>query len=346
MTTIGWIISLTMLVFGLIAGYFAGRHSQPRPSTLENEGVARDALAYQISKELAPLNQTLHAIDARVGQMDAAQKHQLDWVISELGLSQKTGREVLAATQKLDTALRSSPTRGSWGELSLRRVLEMSGLTNRIDFLEQMQVGTARPDVVVNLPGGGALVIDAKVPLDAYLKAIDEEDPSALRAHASAVRSHVNQLANRRYSEVIAGSLDLVVLYMPSEALISASLEADPTLFEDALQKGIIVAGPSALHTLLRVVGYAWAKDSLEQDARDILELGRTLTERINVLGEHLGKLGSSLQSAVDNYNRTVGSFETRLGVTAINIASLEHSIKPAPQPIDKATRRLPPPQE
>ncbi|MDO5034271.1 MAG: DNA recombination protein RmuC [Actinomycetaceae bacterium] len=343
MTTTGWIISLITLVAGLVVGYFAG-FLAAKGAREASSGVDKDALAYQVSKELAPLNEALHALDSRVGRMDTAQKHHLDWVISELGMSQQTGREVLAATQKLDTALRGAPTRGSWGELSLRRVLEMSGLAKHIDFDEQVRLGGARPDVVVNLPGDGALVIDSKVPLDAYMRSFDDEELRAenLKAHSRAVRSHVNQLANRKYADIVPGSLDVVVLYMPSEALIGASLEADPQLFDDAIDKGIVIAGPSALHTLLRVVGYAWSKDSLEQDAREILQLGRTLAERINLLSTHLAKLGDSLRQTVVNYNSAVGSFEKRLAVTARNISSIERSINSPIEPIDHAVRQVP----
>lgn len=339
MTTTGWIISIVMLLVGLTGGYLAGRGSTSGHQERRQDDVEREALAYQVSRELAPMNQALRDLEGRVGKMDTAHKHQMDWLISELGSSQQTEREVLAATQRLDTALRTSPKRGTWGELSLRRVLEMSGLTRHIDFTEQLHTGSARPDVVVHLPGDGALVIDAKVPIDAYLRSFDDEGVD-LRAHSKAVRSHVNQLANRRYTDVIAGSLDIVLLYMPSEALTSASFEADPNLFEDAVNKGILIVGPSSLLTLLRVIEYAWSRDSLEQDAREILELGRTLADRINMMSEHLGKLGDSLAQTVRNYNLAIGSFEKRLTVTARNIKSLEHSLKPAPSPIDTAVRK------
>lgn len=347
MTTTGWIVSIVFLLVGLVAGYFAGAYSGKVPAT--DQATQRDALAHQIATELMPLNQALSTLDTKVAKMDTAQQGQMGWLIQQLQNSQQIDREILSATQGLDTALRQSPKRGTWGEVSLRRVLEMSGLTRHIDFAEQVRVnsGSARPDVVVNLPGKAALVIDAKVPLDAYLRSFDDEGDSTIEMaqHVRAVRAHVNQLANRKYSDLVEGSLDAVILFMPSEALVSSSFDADPTLFEDALEKGIIIAGPSTLHALMQSIGHVWAQQSLEQDAQELLSLGRTLVDRINVLGGHLTKLGESLRQTVANYNRAVGSFEQRLAVSARQINSFERSVKPSPDQLEDNVR-IPTPEE
>ncbi|MDO5049461.1 MAG: DNA recombination protein RmuC [Actinomycetaceae bacterium] len=341
MTTTGWILSIAFLMVGLVAGYFAGLGS--RTKTTDNQEIQRDAIAHQLSTGLEPVANILTTLDNKIGQMDVAQKNQLGWVIQQLQQSQQVERDVLEATKNLDTALRQAPKRGTWGEVSLRRVLEMSGLTKHIDFGEQVRTarGLARPDVVVQLPGKAALVIDAKVPLDAYLRSFDDETDTtqAMSDHVRAVRTHINQLASRKYSDVVEGALDAVILYMPSEALIAASFDADPNLFDQAMSKGIIVAGPSSLHTLLRAVGHVWSQQSLEQDAQEILTLGRTLVDRINILGEHLTKLGDTLRQTVANYNRTVGSFEQRLAVSARSINSFERSVKPSPDLLDEAVR-------
>ena len=347
MTTTGWILSIVFLLVGLVAGYFAGMGGRSKPEV--DEATQREALAYQISNELAPVNKALMMLDSKVGQMFVAQKNQLGWVIQQLQQSQQVERDVLEATQNLDTALRQSPKRGRWGEVSLQRILEMSGLTRHIDFYEQVrtnsqeqsQAGKARPDAVVQLPGKAALVIDAKVPLDAYLRSMEDEEraPQEMAKHVEAVRRHVNELSKRKYSDVVQGSLDAVILFMPTEALIAASFDASPDLFDQAMDKGVIIVGPTALHTLLRAVGHVWSQQSLEEDAQEVLALGRTLVDRINILGEHLGKLGDSLRQTVSNYNRAVGSFETRLAVSARQINSFESVVRDSPERLDEAVR-------
>lgn len=341
MTTTGWILSILLLLVGLVAGYFAGLDGRKKPQV--DEATQREALAYQISNELAPVNEALSLLGNKVGQMDAGQRKHLDWVIHQLQQSQQVEREVLEATQNLDTALRQSPKRGTWGEVSLQRVLEMSGLTRHIDFYEQVRTnsGKARPDAVVRLPGKAALVIDAKVPLDAYLRSFEDEEFASLEMnkHVEAVRRHINDLSKRSYSDIVEGALQAVILFMPSEALVAASFDASPQLLDDAMDKGVIVVGPTALHTLLRAVSHVWSQQSLEQDAQEILDLGRTLVDRINILGGHLGKLGDSLRQTVANYNRAIGSFEQRLAVSARNINSFERVVKDAPEQLEEAVR-------
>lgn len=341
MTTTGWILSILLLLVGLVAGYFAGLDGRKKPEV--DEATQREALAYQISNELAPVNEALSLLGNKVGQMDAGQRKHLDWVIHQLQQSQQVEREVLEATQNLDTALRQSPKRGTWGEVSLQRVLEMSGLTRHIDFYEQVRTnsGKARPDAVVRLPGKAALVIDAKVPLDAYLRSFEDEEFASLEMnkHVEAVRRHINDLSKRSYSDIVEGALQAVILFMPSEALVAASFDASPQLLDDAMDKGVIVVGPTALHTLLRAVSHVWSQQSLEQDVQEILDLGRTLVDRINILGGHLGKLGDSLRQTVANYNRAIGSFEQRLAVSARNINSFERVVKDAPDQLEEAVR-------
>lgn len=267
--------------------------------------------------------------------MDAQQRENLAGLRSQLVSAQQVDQQILQATLGLDSALRNTSKRGTWGEASLRRVLEMSGLTKHIDFAEQVSLDTevdesgAIPDVVVYLPNNAALIIDAKVPLDAYLQVKNLEDTAQLKSHALAVQRHVTVLAKRQYAQKLTKSVDSVILFMPSEALVSASLEADPTLFEKALQQGVIVVGPAGLMALLRSVGHLWARQSLAEDAQQILKLGTTLTTRLNKLSSLLADLGKSLSNTVKSYNQVIASFEGRFKTTVRNISALETSVEP-----------------
>src|SRR5690606_35896871 len=251
--------------------------------------------------------------------------------------------ELRATTATLAGALRSGTARGQWGEVQLRRIVEAAGMLRHVDFLEQPTLASlpgagpdaaGRPDVVVRLPEGKTLVIDAKVPFDSYLEAsaiTAVNDPAAadrrarlLAAHARALRSHVDALGARRYAEHLSGSPELVVMFVPAEGLLSAALEEDPALLEHAFRQGVAPAGPSSLFALLRTTASVWASASVTEDARRLLELGRTLYERLGTVAGHVGQLGRTLESAVQHYNRLVGSVESRLLVTARGFDGLD----------------------
>ncbi|MDO5719489.1 MAG: DNA recombination protein RmuC [Actinomycetaceae bacterium] len=344
MSTIAWIFSTVTLLLGIIAGYAFGLRSGRNT----NSGVSASdsaAFAQQVATQLAPVRDVLGQLDTRVHRLGSNQSSQLSTLTEQMRQNQIVDQLILESTQGLDSALRQSPKRGTWGEVSLRRVLEMSGLTRHIDFSEQVRAngGAARPDVVIRLPGDAALVIDAKVPLDAYLRASEDDERAGafMAEHARAVRGHIRALAQRDYAHVIDGAVDSVLLFMPSEALISASFDEDPTLFEDALARGIIIVGPAGLMTLMRSVGNLWSRQYVTEDAHEILTLGRTLVERINVLGGHLGNLGNALTTAIEQFNATVGSFDQRLVVTTRKIASFEHDVNDPPSALEAATRRV-----
>lgn len=232
-------------------------------------------------------------------------------------------------TRSLATALRKPQVRGRWGELHLRRAVELAGLVDRCDFSEQVRLddGAQRPDLVVHLAGGRSVVVDAKVPLDAFLDATSAEDDEArdahLRRHARQLRTHADALASKRYWRSLPGTPEFVVLFVPAESFLSAALEADGSLLEHAADQRVVLATPTTLIALLRTVAQGWTHEALADRAREIHELGRELHERLGTLGGHVDRLGRALGSAVASYNSAVGSLEGRVLVTARRFTEL-----------------------
>ncbi|TIC81719.1 DNA recombination protein RmuC [Nocardioides sp. GY 10127] len=226
-------------------------------------------------------------------------------------------------TSSLATALRKPQVRGRWGELHLRRAVELAGLVDRVDFSEQVRLadGALRPDLVVHLVGGRQVVVDAKVSLEAYLDATssDEDDERAahLRRHGRQVRTHVDQLASKSYWEALDSAPEFVVLFLPAESVLAAALEADPTLLEHAAAKQVVLASPTTLIALLRTVAQGWRHEALAEQTREVHRLGRELHRRLGTLGGHLDSVGRSLNAAVGHYNAAVGSLESRVLVAA-----------------------------
>jgi DNA recombination protein RmuC len=247
-------------------------------------------------------------------------------------------------TRSLSTALRKPQVRGRWGELHLRRAVELAGLVDRCDFAEQVRLddGARRPDLVVNLVGGRQVVVDAKVPLDAYLDATstDDEDEAAhhLRRHVGQLRSHIDALGSKQYWRSITESPEFVVLFVPAESFLAAALEVDGSLIEYAAVKRVVLATPTTLIALLRTVAHGWSHEALADQAREIHSLGRELHERLASMNGHLDQLGRSLNAAVGHYNQTVGSLESRVLVTARRFGDL-----PAPRQVDAASRSISP---
>ena len=287
-------------------------------------------------------------------QMRDLERHRISWQsqlrqqVEDVRHSTDTLRRETAA---LSTALRKPQVRGRWGELHLRRAVEVAGMVARCDFLEQVSVrnddGLQRPDLVVSLAGGKSVVVDAKVPLDAFLDATgadsDEDRDTHLARHARQLRQHVDTLGAKAYWRALPATPEFVVLFVPGESFLSAALEAEPALLEYAASRQVVLATPTTLIALLRTVAYAWTQESLADKARDIHALGRELYDRLGVMGGHLDKVGRSLTSAVTSYNKAVGSLETRVLVSARRFAEMEVSATEllSPAPVTEAARPL-----
>ena len=254
-------------------------------------------------------------------------------------------------TSALATALRKPQVRGQWGELHLRRAVELAGMVEHCDFEQQVHLvgaeGVQRPDVVIRLAGGKSVVVDAKVPLAAYLDALacqdGDEQQSRLAQHARQLRAHVDQLTGKAYWRALPDAPEFVVLFVPAESFLSAALEAEPELLEYAAARNVVLATPTTLIALLRTVAHGWTTETLAERTREIHQLGRELYTRLGTVGQHLDKLGRSLRSSVESYNSAIGSIESRVLVTARHfrdVADLPEAL-PSPRPVEEAPRAL-----
>lgn len=318
-----------------------------------------------VLRALAPVRSQLEQVGARVESLEKQRAEQHAALAEQLRATALREQDLARSTASLEGALRSRSARGMWGEVELARVLEASGMMRHVDFSEQRTIGAlvqrrggpagasgavgsvgsaadegaagrSRPDIVVHLPGEGYLAVDAKAPMDSYLAATavqgsgpedEQRRGQLLEAHARALRGHVDQLAARRYDRALGDSPELVVLFVPAEAVLSAALEADPALLEHALGRGVALASPVSLLTLLRTCATAWARTAVNDDARELLELGRTLYERLGTVAGHLDALGGALRRSVTAYNKAVGSMENRLLVTARSLETLGEQV-------------------
>jgi len=262
-----------------------------------------------------------------------------------------SGEALRQQTASLAGALRSSNVRGTWGEAQLRRVVEAAGLLARVDFTEQPSAtgprGTVlRPDLVVLLPGGKNLVVDAKAPLTSFLDATsapDGERERLLTSHAKALRAHVDVLAAREYWTAFTPTPEMVVCFVPGDAILAAALDADGSLYEHAMDAKVVLASPATLLAVLRTCAYAWQQDALAGNARELFDVGRELYARLATLGAHTAKLGRTLQRTVEDYNAMVGTLERRVLVTArrMNDLDLTGTVIDAPEPVETAPRPL-----
>jgi DNA recombination protein RmuC len=294
------------------------------------------------------------SLDRLHDQMRDLEQHRVSWqsqLKQQVDEVRHSTESLRRETSSLSTALRRPQVRGRWGELHLRRAVEISGMVARCDFDEQVTVrnddGLLRPDLVVNLAGGKHVVVDAKVPLDAFLDATsaddDEERDAHLTRHARQLRQHVDVLASKSYWRNLPATPEFVVLFVPGDSFLSAALEAEPSLLEYAATQKVVLASPTTLIALLRTVAYAWTQQALADKAREIHELGRELHDRLGTMGGHLDRLGRSLTAAVGSYNKAVGSLETRVLVSARKFNELEvgDADLTAPEVVSEAARPL-----
>ncbi len=324
-----------------------GESRQAAEGDLARRQEAIEHLLAPIAEQLGKYDEGMQALERERVRSYTALTEQMQHLSTSHDRLQKE-------TRSLVTALRSPQTRGRWGELQLRRVVEMAGMLERCDFSEQVSsdgdAGRMRPDMVVHLPGGKNVAVDAKVPMQAFLDANEAEDESVRRMHLAnhgrQMKAHVDALAKKEYWKRVDPSPEFVVAFVPGDPLLTAALEHEPGLMEYAVANHVLLATPTSLIALLRAVAYGWQQEALTENARQVQVLGAQLYERISVLGDHISGVGKSLTGAVAAYNRAVGSLEGRVLVTArrfveMGVVGAGQGELPQPVPVDSATRPL-----
>ena len=302
------------------------------------EQQQRDA---RVVAELTPIKEVLHQMTVKVNAMENEQKQQHGLITQQLVDSRRAGDELRATTESLASALRSNNVKGQWGEAQLRRIVEVAGLLEFVDFSTQettsTEGGKIRPDMTIRLPGGRTILVDAKVPFTAYLEA-SQIPPNAagehgaqrdklMKDHVKAVRAHIDSLSSKAYWDGVDGASEFVIAFVPSESLLSAALELDPTILEYAFTKRVALASPVNLWAVLKTVAYSWRQQVAAEQVTEIIKLGQELYKRVGVVAGHADSLRSALDKAVKSYNEFAGSLERNMLTTAKKFPGMDPNI-------------------
>ncbi|GAA5150575.1 hypothetical protein GCM10025768_15780 [Microbacterium pseudoresistens] len=374
------VIATAALLFGAALGWLIGRarnaaalaRAEAETTALREErdrqyDLYRDAVEHARSEQrenaeraqrenavitaLAPVSESLHRMQRAVTTLEQDRQAQFGALSEQLRRAHESDEALRATTESLAGALRSTSTRGVWGETQLRRVVEAAGLTRHVDFDLQETIrsdhGRGRPDMVIRLAGGASIAVDAKVPLDAYLEAsalngTDEPRRRILmQQHVRAVRAHVDALSKKAYWSGLESSPEFVICFLPSESLLASAIDEDPALLDHAFGKRIALASPVNLWAVLKTVAYTWTQQEVSSEARDLLALGTQLYERVGVMARHADDLRKALERTVDSYNRFAGSLENRVLVTARRFPGIDPNGLDTPPAITDSTRRF-----
>lgn len=306
----------------------------------QREREARETADSKVLQALAPVKQTLTDMQSKVAELETQRHRQHGELSQQLKTAAENEERLRSTAETLASALRSNSTRGVWGETQLRSVVEAAGLIERVDFDTQHSVttdaGAGRPDMVIHLPGGKHIAVDAKVPFNAYLEASQipvtasgaegAKRESLLKGHVKAVRDHITALGGKTYWEGLGASPEMVIAFIPSESLISSALEADPSLLEFAFSKRVALASPVTLWSVLKTVAFSWQQDVLTKEAKTLFDLSRELYARLSTTAGQIEKLGRTIERTVKDYNTFVGSLETRVLPTARKLKALDET--------------------
>ena len=314
---------------------------QSSAGDLEKRQLAIDAL-------VKPLKESLQQVDTKIAAIENARKEAYGSLTEQLKGLALAQTSLQSETTKLSRSLRSTSTAGRWGEIQLQRVVELAGMLENVDFIQQEATGEVRPDMIIRLPGGKSIAVDAKAPMQAYLEALEASDETVRKAkfaeHARVVRGHIDALGNKSYWKNIQPSPEFVVLFIPGEAFYSAALRYEPDLFERGTAVGVILASPATLIALLKAAAYGWKQEALSKNADEIRRLGVELHERVGAVARNLDDLGQRLQQAVGAYNSTAFQAESQLFVTGRKLKKLGSGSEKEiiePRVLDETARRV-----